>query len=196
MKKIFVSSDHHFYHKNILRFQEDTRPFDTVQEMNEQMIIRHNEVVSDNDDVYLMGDFAFTNAGTVNTILEMMNGTKYFIFGNHDKVMRQPGISKHFVWMRDYHELRVPSRKEAMLPIVLCHYPIFSWNRMHHGALHMYGHTHGAVPTMFEGRARDIGIDTNDSYPWDINDLIDMMEVCDVVDARDRVKQRAGKVND
>ena len=65
---------------------------------------------------------------------------------------------------------------------------------MHHGALHFYGHTHGAVPTMFEGRARDIGIDTNNSYPWDVNDLIDMMEVCDVVDARDRIKQREANI--
>jgi calcineurin-like phosphoesterase family protein len=189
MRNTFIASDHHFYHKNILKFCSETRPFETIDEMNEQMIVRHNEVVRDDDDVYLLGDFAFTHPETISAILEMMNGRKHFIFGNHDKQMRKPSIAKHFVWMRDYHELKLPSRAESIIPIVMCHYPLYSWNRMHHGALHFYGHTHGEVPTMFSGRGRDIGVDTNNCYPWNVEDLIALMEPCEIIDARGRVKK-------
>jgi calcineurin-like phosphoesterase family protein len=188
MKKTFISSDHHFCHKNILKFCADTRLFDSIEEHNEQLIVRHNEVVGAEDDVYFLGDFAFTDAGMIATILDMMNGRKHFIFGNHDKPMRRPSIAEHFVWMRDYHELRMPGGS-PMLPIVMHHYPIFSWNRMHHGALHFYGHTHSGIPTMFAGRGKDIGVDSNNCYPWNINDLAVLMNKCDVVDARDRQKK-------
>ena len=185
MKKTFISSDHHFYHKNIIKFCGDTRPFETVDEMNEQLIIRHNEVVSKEDDVYFLGDFGFADAGMLGAILELMNGRKHFVFGNHDKVMKRPSMAKHFVWMRDYHELKLPGR--SMAAIVMSHYPMFSWNRMHHGALHFYGHTHSEVPTMHSGRGKDIGVDSNNCYPWNLDDLIELMDANEVIDARGRM---------
>lgn len=186
MKNTFITSDHHFYHKNILKFCGDTRPFESIEEHNEQLILRHNEVVEYDDDVYFLGDFGFRDAETLGVILEMMNGRKHFIFGNHDKVMKRPSMAKHFVWMRDYHELKMPGQS-PMLPIVMSHYPMFSWNRMHHGALHFYGHTHCAVPTMHSGRGKDIGVDSNNCYPWNVRDLVKLMEKNEVIDARGRM---------
>ena len=191
-KNIFVASDHHFGHKNILKFCPKTRPFDSIEEHTEQLIMRHNSVVKHDDEVYLMGDFAFLSADKALKILQRMNGIKYFIFGNHDKPMRQgQAIADEFVWMKDYHELRV-DRADVRQPIVMFHYPIHSWNRMHHGALHFYGHTHISIPTMFAGRGKDIGVDSNNCYPWNIDDLCVLMNKCDVVDARDR-QLTAGK---
>ena len=189
-KNIFTSSDHHFGHKNILRFCSDTRPFDSIEEHDEQLIQRHNEVVKSTDDVYFLGDFAFCPADRILRILKRLNGRKHFIFGNHDKQMRlaaqahNSDISKQFVWMKDYHELKLGIKN--MAPIVMHHYPIYSWNRMHYGALHFYGHTHSAIPTMFEGRGKDIGVDSNQCYPWHIDDLIKIMNKTSVVDARNR----------
>jgi hypothetical protein len=31
-------------------------------------------------------------------------------------------------------------------PIVLCHYAMRVWNRSHHGAWHLYGHSRGNLP--------------------------------------------------
>jgi len=190
-KNTFVSSDHHFGHKNILKFCADTRPFDTIEEHDEQLISRHNAVVTAMDDVYFLGDFAFCPADKILRILKRMNGTKHFIFGNHDKQMRRAAqahnseISKEFVWMKDYHEFK-SDRADVRCAIVMNHYPVHSWNRMHHGALHFYGHTHSGIPTMFDGRGKDIGVDSNECYPWNIDDLAILMNKCDVVDARHR----------
>lgn len=80
MTKIFVTSDHHFYHANIIRYCN--RPFNSYQEMNEEMIKRWNEVVSKEDIVIHLGDFAFK--GKARLIRQRLNGTIVLVKGNHD----------------------------------------------------------------------------------------------------------------
>jgi calcineurin-like phosphoesterase family protein len=53
---IFFTSDHHFGHENIIRYCN--RPFTSVQQMNEIMILRWNGAVLPEDEVYYLGDFA------------------------------------------------------------------------------------------------------------------------------------------
>lgn len=171
MSNIFVTSDHHFGHKNILKYQPHTRPFSDLHEMETGLIDRHNEVVQPDDEVYFLGDFSFTNINQTNAILGQMNGKKYFIFGNHDKVMRDSYINRHFEWMQPYHELKYEKYR-----FVLFHYPIHSWNRMHFGVYHLYGHTHGQIPHLYHGLSMDIGVDTNDCYPWLLQDIIRLFE--------------------
>ena len=54
MSKKFYISDLHIDHANILGF--DNRPFKDVEEMNNELIHRWNDVVSDGDLVYILGD--------------------------------------------------------------------------------------------------------------------------------------------
>ena len=42
-QKIFFTSDLHFGHENVLRF--DNRPFETVEEMDDELIKRWNDKV-------------------------------------------------------------------------------------------------------------------------------------------------------
>lgn len=163
----FVTSDHHFYHKNILKYQAGTRPFNSVEEMNEGLIERHNEVVKPDDQVYMMGDFGFASPKRLSPILERMNGVLHFIYGNHDGSMQNKFIQRHFRWMKPYHEMNYKDNR-----FILFHYPIFSWNNMHHGSYQLYGHTHGQIPHLYHGRSMDVGVDTNNCYPYDLDKLI------------------------
>jgi len=170
----WISSDHHFFHKRILEYQADTRPFNNLDEMHAELIKRHNEKVSPNDMVFFLGDFSFGKAGETLGVLRQMNGIKHFIVGNHDKViLNNQTLRDEFVWVKDIHELKIPNYTKKFGPIVLCHYPIYSWNRMHYGAPHFYGHTHGSIPVLHDGQARDIGADTSDCYPLNIIELAD-----------------------
>lgn len=82
---IFVVSDTHFGHENILRFTNEdgskVRTFSSVEEMNETMVQNWNKVVSDSDIVYHLGDVYF---GKGWQHLDRLKGRKRLILGNHD----------------------------------------------------------------------------------------------------------------
>lgn len=82
MIETFFCSDHHLGHKNILEYEKEHRPFETVEEMREVIIDRHNTVVKPKDTVYFLGDFAFGKANIA--YAARFNGKKRLVMGNHD----------------------------------------------------------------------------------------------------------------
>ena len=83
-KHIWVTSDTHFNHANIIKYCN--RPFSSVEEMNEPIIANWNKVVSQGDTVYHLGDFALGNKSLIPDFLERLNGHISFIMGNHDNL--------------------------------------------------------------------------------------------------------------
>ncbi|SFL74640.1 Calcineurin-like phosphoesterase superfamily protein [Paenibacillus sp. 1_12] len=83
MTNVFVISDHHFGHTNIIDFE--SRPFSDANEMTETMIEKWNAVVAKDDKVFHLGDFSFLNKEKTASIVSRLNGYKYLILGNHDR---------------------------------------------------------------------------------------------------------------
>lgn len=54
MSKVFFTSDLHFGHENVIKF--DNRPFRSVEEMDAELISRWNNKVKKGDLVYVLGD--------------------------------------------------------------------------------------------------------------------------------------------
>ena len=118
MNKIWFTSDHHFFHRNILK--HENRPFDSVEEMNEYLIDKWNEHVEQNDIVYHMGDIVWGGYDRWKEVLPRLNGEIHLILGNHDKSnvayrMRKEGylkevyevghrlkVGKHLLWLSHY----------------------------------------------------------------------------------------------
>ena len=84
MKKTWFIGDTHFYHKNIIKFEDEFRPFDTVEEMNETLVDNWNRVVQPEDTVYHVGDVVF-GGHEKHEIIGRLNGKKRLILGNHDR---------------------------------------------------------------------------------------------------------------
>lgn len=85
MAEIFLLSDHHFNHANIIKFAGRDgnliRPgFESIEHMNETIIENHNKVVKPGDKVYFGGDMG----KRFGDFLHRMNGRKRLIQGNHD----------------------------------------------------------------------------------------------------------------
>jgi calcineurin-like phosphoesterase family protein len=104
-RTIFIVSDTHFDHANILTFKHTDgtmlRDFSSVGEMNERMVNRWNAVVRDQDIVYHLGDvFLDKGAGTGYDILSRLKGRKRLILGNHDTVNERllKSFEKIMVW--------------------------------------------------------------------------------------------------
>ena len=83
MSKIFVIADTHFGDDNIRKFEN--RPFDTVIQMTRGLVERWNETVSEEDTVYVLGDFCVESE--IKNVLadKKLNGKIILIVGNHDK---------------------------------------------------------------------------------------------------------------
>ena len=56
----------------------------------------------------------------------------------------------------------------------MSHYAHRTWDKSHHGSLHLYGHSHGTLPGV--GRSMDVGVDSTDMNsdftPFLLDDVI------------------------
>lgn len=139
---IYYTSDLHFGHKNIIKYEN--RPFMNIEEMEYVLIHNWNDKVKSNEDhIYVLGDFAFKGSNLsvdkINNIVEELKGRKHLIIGNHDQFIN----SIHFkerLWEEvvPYKEIIDKSDKIIMdnkrniienRNIILFHYPIENWNR-------------------------------------------------------------------
>lgn len=131
----FLIADTHFGHANMNTFVRDDgtplRPFQNVEEMNEEMVQRWNAVVSPRDKVYHLGDVAIPRSGL--QYLERLNGRKVLIKGNHD-------IFKAQDYLRPFRfdDIRGSHKLDAF---ILSHIPIHPAHLdRYKGNIH--GHTH------------------------------------------------------
>lgn len=172
MKNFFLS-DTHFFHSNIIKYEN--RPFANVKEMNEEMIKRWNNKVTPEDSVYILGDFSFGKVDETYELLNSLNGKKYLIKGNHDRVVKTKFIADMFEWIKPYH---VYKDKESGMSAVLFHFPIHTWDREHHGVLHFYGHVHSGMHhgNPYHPRAFNVGVDVNSFEPMEFKEILKLIE--------------------
>lgn len=163
--KTYFTSDYHFCHKNILIY--DKRPFDNIQDHDKKIIENHNSVVKPEDEVWFLGDFIFGSESQLEQILKQMNGKIHIVFGNHDKAARKCG--NLFDSQQDYKEINVNGQA-----ITLCHYAFRVWNKSHHKAWMLYGHSHLSLTSL--GKSMDVGIMGNNYFPYSFDDIKRIMD--------------------
>ena len=152
---LFFTSDHHFGHGGARGLFK--RPFATTAEMNATMAARWNEVVNPDDEVWHLGDFAVRQpAARTSELLDPLAGAKHLIVGNNDG----PATTGLAGWasVQHYAELEVDGTW-----LILCHYPLRTWNRIGRGALNLHGHSHGRLAP--RPRQVDVGVDLWDFRP-------------------------------
>lgn len=181
---VWFTSDTHFWHKAIIGYCK--RPvWDASKEdyttdvavMNEWLISHWNVKVKPDDQVWHLGDFAFCGFEKYKEIVSRLNGQINLIVGNHDyglikKIKEWSGCGSPFDKVRsiqDYKMLRQNivyeddegENKQYAQPIVLCHFPILSWDGMAHGSWHLHGHCHGSIDRTWNstGLRMDVGVD-------------------------------------
>lgn len=132
-RNVWVWSDMHFGHKNIIEFSE--RPFANLEEMQEHMIDNFNEYVGPNDISIWVGDVAFMNDNNTNELLARCNGYKILVIGNHDfnhKKLRKLNFDETHLIMH----IRMDD-----VDLVFTHYPMENLIPPYvnvHGHIHIY----------------------------------------------------------
>lgn len=184
---VFFTSDFHLFHQNIIRF--DSRPFSDLSEMHEEIIKGWNEKVSNDDIVIYLGDISFhkgRDEDKFNEILNRLNGKIYYIIGNHDNFDKIKNI-KRFEKVVDYLEVRIKhitkERPEIKETLFCCmHYPIYVWNKCHHGSYMIHGHSHMSLSEDDYHKTRrifDVGCNGSNYRPISYLELIEIGEKID-----------------
>ena len=114
--KVLFTGDLHFGHENVLKF--DGRPFDTVEEMDTELIRRWNNKVDKGDLVYVLGDMIWkTRNDDAPGLIKSLNGQIILIKGNHDRFLHNAKAKAALAGLKDYDDIcvhwKMGRRKES-----------------------------------------------------------------------------------
>jgi calcineurin-like phosphoesterase family protein len=182
----YFTSDLHFGHQNIIKYCN--RPWETVAKMDEQLITNWNMKVDHDDTVWCIGDMFFCEAGRAKEIMGRLNGKKNLILGNHDKMIRNQ-VPVQNLFEKIYPDLHAETINGIY--VVMCHYPLLSWNRAFRGAYMLHGHVHSKVPTNGEHRRYDVGVDANNYAPVEFTEIKRVLEKINQIDPSTERANRA-----
>lgn len=179
--KVWLSSDQHFGHTNIIKYS--SRPFTDVEHMRRELTARWNNKVAPGDRVYVLGDFAFGTVDYIKRVLSELNGEKYLIVGNHDRIKNEvKGAEVGFSWVGT-------SLLYQLGPYLvdMSHYPYcndmedlgyvdkFAARRpKDNGRWLLHGHCHTAWKV--RGRMVNVGVDQWDYAPVSAEELVQFIK--------------------
>ena len=165
----YFFADPHFDHGNIIKYCN--RPFANAEEMNAAMYENINMVVRPNDILWCLGDWSFRNHAEHRARIKCK--TIHLIKGNHDNAPHEK-LQEIFASVRSLRRIKVQYRG-ARQHIVLCHYAMRVWDLSHHGAWHLYGHSHGTLPDDPRSLSIDVGVDCHDFKPLNVEQIGEIM---------------------
>ena len=172
MPEVFFTADSHFGHKMLVK--DKLRPFDSIEEMDEAMIDRWNELVGNHDVVYHLGDLSFHPTLETVKIIGRLNGQIRLVKGNHDHYKGL--VTQNFQWYMTYYEIKKLEGATLAHKIVLCHYPFETWNGCHHGTWHLHGHSHGSLNTRPNIRRLDVCVEDHEYRPYHYDEILEIMQ--------------------
>lgn len=180
---IYLTSDLHLGHSNIIK--HCNRPFENIEKMNEELIKNINNMVKQNDELFILGDFYYGDRH-IQSIFEFAQKIKckriHLIRGNHetdlDELLEYNEKYKIFESISSYREINYEKRK-----IILCHFPFMdhSWNKAQHGSIDLHGHIHSSSRYNLEQKEKgilryDVGVDANDYYPVLLDNILEFFK--------------------
>ena len=139
---------------------------ETIKSHDDALIDNINAVVQKGDLFYILGDFCMGRLDEVRAYRNRINCNNVFLIrGNHDK-LRNNEYKQVFNNVMDLCTLKWNEQK-----IILCHYPMLSWDGSFHGSWQLYGHCHGNLQSFLQEHDLenmlnlDVGVDSHNYAP-------------------------------
>lgn len=130
-EKIYFIADTHFGDDSIRRYEN--RPFENTVQMEQELIKRWNNIVEENDKVYVLGDFGADKCEK--ELISKLKGVIYLVKGNHDE------------YSNEYYR-KVGFAEVYDLPVILksfwilSHEPLYINTNMPYA--NIFGHVHNS----------------------------------------------------
>ena len=181
IKMIYYISDIHFRDQKI--FDKCFRPFQSLDEMESEIIRKWNNKVSDDDLVYILGDISKDDDTSSLEIFKKLKGQKHLIVGNHDHLIIEEIQKSNIFDTIKFIDLIIDNNRK----VCICHYPIMDWMEFDRDGILVYGHVHnkteknGYAYRLMKEYYRDLkayncGVDVNNFEPKSLDELIQLKE--------------------
>jgi len=161
VRDIWVTSDTHFQHASMLKWDTSSRSrhFTSVEVMDEILVENWNSVAKPGDLVYHLGDVFFGSKDTFRKLWPRLNGGKRLVIGNHDDVK--------FLVNGEFFQKFYVTRVFKEFGVIFSHLPLHP-NHMW-GLVNVHGHTHdNSAPT---ARHRCVCVEQTNYTPVHIDTL-------------------------
>jgi len=186
-RKVWITSDTHYGHKNICRGVtgwrnpdgsipiDQTRDFKNIDEMNDNIVKGINDVVGQDDVLIHLGDWSFGGFENIEKFRDRIICQEiHLILGNHDHHIEnnRGDIRDLFQSVSSYDRLSYKGET-----FVLCHFPIQSWDSLNKGHIHLHGHVHLPNQLIFgNGKKMDVGMDGHPTFGvYNLDEVSKMM---------------------
>jgi calcineurin-like phosphoesterase family protein len=187
---IWFTSDTHYSHQNICKGVtkwpieteaqlDQVRDFPDLDVMNKAIVDGINDNVEENDWLIHCGDWSFGGFDKVSLLREQINCKNIILLiGNHDHHIEsnKNDVQKLFTRVSHYLELGIGDKKYKK--IIVCHYPIVSWNGMTQGNYMIHGHQHLKRERRYgNGKRFDVGLCGSLEFrPYHIDEIHALIE--------------------
>lgn len=175
---IWLTSDLHLSHNK--PFLYEPRGFSSVEEMNEAIVERWNEVVRPDDIIYNLGDIALNDIEIAISYIKRLNGFQWWIRGNHctlNKVKRICEECKNISLISNPEASWATMFKYGKIMCYLSHYPTITSNydekHFSQHVINFHGHTHSKEKWEFDTPfTYNVAMDAHNCYPIHIDEAI------------------------
>ena len=149
MGEIFFTGDLHFGHANVIAF--DNRPFESVEEMDAELIRRWNNKVGKGDLTYVLGDMIWkARNDDAPELIKSLNGQIILIKGNHDRFLHNAKAKAALAGIKDSDDICVTLKDGTKKRVILDHFFKPMYNGHRHQAIHLHAHSHFTDEADFE----------------------------------------------
>ncbi len=159
----WIISDTHFFHENIGRYC--SRP-----ENWQDLIIKNwNDLVSPNETVLHLGDFALGNKTNFDLLTGMLMGRLFLIQGNHDRISKSYCETRGVTLIKNSLNFQISDQ----MKLIFSQRPIVP---LEDGWINLHGHIHN-VPPPIEGSNLgpnhiNMSVEVREYRPWRLGDIL------------------------
>lgn len=168
------TADEHYAHENIMHYTN--RPWDKLKYHDKGLVKLHNEVVSEHNTVYHIGDFTMAPAEFAGRIkrqvIHRLNGTHHLILGNHDswkpfRYVEEGFVSVHTSFWFQYGNYRFVLAHDPSI------YTVFDNDKK---TFMLCGHIHKLFKHLLpERRIINVGVDVWNYKPVPFTEILELL---------------------
>lgn len=167
--KVFVTSNQQFGRPSAIKLYK--RPFDSVEEMDIQMIEAWNSVVSEEDIVYVLGNFAW-DPETAELAATHLNGEIMFLRGEHDSAITEINMQSS----ANFQLLDNGIQEHPEQNLVMSYWPLTEWPGKSKGSYSIIGIPVKKYKTNHQTKIINCSCDLWEFKPIDVVKIIELFK--------------------